>query len=534
MAETVGKLNLKLAVDGSEFGPGLQRESQNLERFGEKTATTAEKIKAGFAGVGRAGQDVFRGFASGGPTGAIDALGGAVGGLGEKVAALAGPIGITVAAFTAGFLAINKLAEDTTKRLNDINRLSRLIGENGQSTQTLLNVFDTAGIDDAQGTLLRFFDKLGELRQSLSEGNGGGQTGDVLRRIGLDPNAIANASPTQAFEQIIIALHNVNNAYDRATASQAIFSRQFRDMAPIIDRGAAAFAGAQNRTQLAGASNATLAAAEEARRIERQLAESGLTSGTDAIGRMWDSFASRWQLGYQRFRRDLYQALGAEIRPPVQAQNQIAETFQFNAAAAAAERTRMANQEATKLLDTWNRSLETAGMTTRQIELQKIEQSGASNTLIEQLRLRNRELELLEERNRREQQLRAIIQGNQGALSTFLDRLVALRAAFNLPDRDRTTVLAASFRDLERSLGLGSQQSLALDGVGANTVEGARIIADRQARDRNGADNIQTRVLEVLLLSRELQQAQLRESQAIARALENIPQLLIAPLNRGR
>jgi hypothetical protein len=99
-----------------------------------------------------------------------------------------------------------------------------------------------------------------------------------------------------------------------------------------------------------------------------------------------------------------------------------------------------------------------------------------------------------------------------------------------LTQRERDSVLARSFRDLERRFNEDRGRDLSLTGVTAGTVEEARVLANAVNQGNNGLEGIQQRVLDVVRQQREIQEQQLAEERAIAAAIRAQPRLLVAPV----
>lgn len=553
MAETVGNLAYKLTVDNGQFTSGMTQAGQQINTLSQQAKGGGSAIEQAFAGIGGSATKALDSFKSGGISGGIASLIGDVQGLGGSLAGIAGPWGVAAAGIAAGFTLIISAAGEASAKVNEINRLSKSLNESSENTQVLQRVFQNAGVEAEQSStiLLRFFDRIGDLRRSLREGQGGGETGKALRSLGLDPEAISRANPEAAIEQIVTALAQLPNAYDRASASQALFGRAFADIEPIVRRGAAAFQDARTQVANIGVGQQVLRLAEDTAAIDRNLRRFEGGTPWERIKRGWDDtltgIANSWarfRLGVSEFNIDALNALGVtgdarrdELIRELRGQSatpSVQLSSLDRAGDAARERTRKADEAAGKLLETWRNTADTIGLSARQAAIVKAEQDGASEATLRELRARDAVLSRLERQAEICKEIQGVLNSSNAAIATFQIGLNRANEVIGLRDgitstAGQTAVIAGLFRTLERSIGLGGRESFANTGVTAGSIEEAKIIADLQTRQNNGND-IQSRVLQVLEAARAIAEAQLEESRAIADALRNRPQLGIAPV----
>jgi len=528
MAEKIGDLAYKLTVDNAQFSSGMADAGQKIDKLAKDASGSSSKIQAAFANIGTGAKGVFDSFANGGLTSAIGSATSAIEGFATTAVSSFGPVGIAAAGVVAGLAAIATQASITGKEIADIAKLANSLGESTQNVQVLQRVLGGAGLDDgSQRTLiLRFFDRIGDLKATLS--TGGGATGQVLRSIGLSPEAIGNAKPEAAFEAIAIALANVDDVYLRTSASQQLFGRSFVDLEPIIRRGAAAFADARIEVERTGRTEGLVRFAEGTAQLSRQTARE-FGGITDSVKRFWDVSSAAIDRGLARAERGLFIALEA-AGLVARTANSGGDSSPVNAAAfdPIADRTNRASIAAASLAEKWREAWFTVGLTGRALEIYKAEQEGASEEQLAQLRTNDRILSNLERQVAVQRELTNAIQAGRSASEKFADQVAKINGA-TLAAGDRTALLANTFRDLERSLG-GGGQNFAINGVSANSVESARITADLQTRRNNGAEDVQNRVLQVLQASQEIAAQTLAENRAIAEAVRNIPGFGIAPL----
>lgn len=422
MAERIGELAYKLTVDNGQFSAGMGQAGTQIDKLAGQSGKGGAAIQAAFANVGTSGTQVFQSLTSGGPAAAIASLQGGVIGIGEAFTSALGPAGLIVGGLAAGLAALVTQAESTTKALQQIGRTARVLGESVRDTQVLLQVFSAGGFDpaEAQALLLKFQNKIGELRQ-----NPNAPIAHSLRNIGIDPTTIANAPLVESFGRINEALRNTANGFDRATAAREIFGRGSVELADIIARGANAVNVAQRDTDRYGASPETLARVEALRQKWKDF-EAENVSIAKTIGKAWDEAMVGISEGWLAFNRLTASSLEgmfhlnairrqAETLARIQRELEVAEAARAAARAAAtpeaiaaaiAARTRTANLEASALGDNWRRTAGEIGLSGRQLEIYRLAQKGATAQELDALHVQDRHLARIEAEVRLRQTMR--------------------------------------------------------------------------------------------------------------------------------
>lgn len=420
MAERIGELAYKLTVDNGQFSAGMGQAGTQIDKLAGQSGKGGAAIQAAFANVGTSGTQVFQSLTSGGPAAAIASLQGGVIGIGEAFTSALGPAGLIVGGLAAGLAALVTQAESTTKALQQIGRTARVLGESVRDTQVLLQVFSAGGFDpaEAQALLLKFQNKIGELRQ-----NPNAPIASSLRNIGIDPATIASASTIEAFARINEALKNTTNNFDRANAAREILGRGAVELADVIARGANAVRVANRDVDRYGASPETLARVEALRQAWKKLEEDHV-SIAKTVGKAWDETMVLISEGWlkvnqqtvqsargmsesiirmsglrdalERYRRDNPNGQpGVDGNPSLQPPT--------NDLAA---RTRTANLEASALGDSWRRTAGEIGLSGRQLEIYRLAQKGATAQELDALHVQDRHLARIEAEVRLRQTMR--------------------------------------------------------------------------------------------------------------------------------
>jgi hypothetical protein len=325
MAENIGEMALKITADARGLQSNLNQARGDVEKFTNGTREQAGRLASVFdsssASLGR----FIEGFRSGNLTavagelrglalaagiyrsqivaafqpvkftpvgeatftpvaqGAASAAG-AVGGVGAAAATagpavlgflknlgtvgtIAVPVVAATAVITGGLVLLRREANAVTKEIFELSRFAGRLGTTTTGAQVLVRTFATSGIDreGAEFALNRFRSVLGEVH--LDPTGTGGQT---LRRLGLDPEEITRLDTEQAFRRVIVALGRVRNSFDQAHFAQALFSRGFQDLLPIIQRGEAGIDRVAGQVARFGDTPETIARAVEAQRIRRE------------------------------------------------------------------------------------------------------------------------------------------------------------------------------------------------------------------------------------------------------------------------
>ena len=527
MADNIGKLSLLVTADHQGLTSGLGTASGDLQKFGTSTGNQIAGMEQAFSKAGDGVKGIFDGLKSGGLTGALDAATSQVAGLANSFVTMAGLGGTFAVGFIAGLGAILALANSVSDKMNEINKLGKAIGASGEEAQVLVRVFERAGLsaEDARTTLLKFTDALGDIRHNLD-----GPQAKVLERLGLDPEEISKKSPAEAFETIVAAMGRLGDAAERNSAAQALFGKRFTDLEPIVRRGSAAFNDARRDIDQFGASPAVLKMAEETAKINRELANApslwktlmqGFNETLVTIANMWANFRKDWHnfwanlgfFGGKKIGEGGESGPKGPAAPPVDFEER--------------RRARAADAEAQKLTKELELQAKTFGMTATEAKLFKLQMDGASEATLEQARRQAEIIKALEERKKLESELEGLRKSGQTGLEKFQATLLQInkiQAAGLTGSLENARLLGQAFRDLERSLG-GSPSSFALTGINADSLEAAKIQADLEIRARNGADDPQNRVVQVLEAARQIQEEQLAELRALGEAMRNAPVL---------
>ncbi len=484
MAENIGKLSYAITADNGQFTVGMGKAGADVEKFANQTKAQSTKIESSLQGIGNQANGLFQSLSSNGPAAAMSALSSEVTGLASSFASAVGPVGLFAAAVTGGFAALAHQASSAVKEIEQINKTARTLGESPRSVQVLLQAFQNAGFaaSEAQSLLLRFESRLGEVRQG-----GSSPTGDALRRIGLDPRAIANADLKTAFTEILQALKDVPNAYDRSRASQEIFGKSFMEMAELISKGRQSIDIARRDVDLYGPSQEVLdrvrQMTERMKDLKNQTIDSGkviasvwrevLVEAKSYLDAIATGIAGATQLGIRRYIPNLYQRVNPDY---------VTGGPNFRAAPSpvfdVVQQTSEATKKANDLIAAWSRSATTIGLSARQVAI-----VGLNITELERTRLIN-----------------------QDRLLTRLEQEFALRRAM-------TDQL--------------NSQNLALSGITAGSREAALLENGRNAAilvDRDRAAMLQRGVGVVMGLRQPRVKA--AEPEGMTRQLERITDLM--------
>lgn len=278
MAESIGTTALIITADTAGLTSGLRQAKGQYQGFVGDTQRTGQELSASFTSARDKIGEIFNNVKAGkfgdaflGVKAIAADVTSAVSGIGG--AATSTLVSLSALAAAGGIIAgIGFAARATTKDLNDLNKLSQRIGSSTQDTQVILRSFGRAGIEDAEASLQKFFDKLGDVRRDAQ-----GPTAQAFRRLQLDPNALLRQSPIETIRQTIEALSRVTNVYDRASISQAIFGKTFQEVQELIRQGRGAFERAGRFVELTGDSDATI---QTAVRAEARWREVGDTVST--------------------------------------------------------------------------------------------------------------------------------------------------------------------------------------------------------------------------------------------------------------
>jgi hypothetical protein len=281
--ESVGTMALKLSVDSQGWSNGLRSASDEQTKFAGRTKTANEDMKAGAQGASEKITGFFDKVKSGG-SGAIfselkSGLGDVVGQLGAGVGAAASFAG----AIGAGLSLVVDKAREASREVNNLAKFGERIGANAQEAQVIRRTFELGGVADAEHTITRLAQHIGELRVDPTGG-----VAQALERIHLDPQRVAGLPTREAIEEIVVALGRVPNVFDRANISQQLFGKSFQEVQELVRRGATVFAQAEREVASFGVDAETVRTAREA---ESEWRKFGETTGA-ITGKIKEGFSS--------------------------------------------------------------------------------------------------------------------------------------------------------------------------------------------------------------------------------------------------
>lgn len=265
MSERLGELSTKLIVDGSDWKTGLASAGQDLVRFGE-TASRGDvsgmfnQVRGSFSAVSREfglGNSAMAGWTS------------AAAGWG---AALVG----------AASAVIGRVREASAEMKN-LNSFALSVGVSTTDAQVLQRTFQTLGLDaeQSQQALNKVAQTLGEIRNDPR-----GAGGQVLRRLGLDPNQINSQGLRQNIEQIAGAIGRLDNVYDRNAAAQRIFGESYQRLIPLIRQGSTVMQDAAAATARTGFDESTVRTGAQAEAAWKR------------VGRTFDEIGAKLKSGF--------------------------------------------------------------------------------------------------------------------------------------------------------------------------------------------------------------------------------------------
>ena len=202
-------------------------------------------------------------------------------GIGGGVAALLGGVGFAglFKDITDGLDALNDLRDATGASIGNLSALEDIAGRAGTSFETV------------SGALIKF-------NGALQGAKAGSEAAQVFERLGLSVEELRAQDPAEAFQRVAVALQGFANDGDKARATQILFGRSLREVAPLL-----------NDVAEAGRLNATVTE-EQARQAEvfnKRLAETaklakdvGRSFVSDLLPRL-NRFAAELKAGSEVF-----------------------------------------------------------------------------------------------------------------------------------------------------------------------------------------------------------------------------------------
>ena len=160
---------------------------------------------------------------------------GSFSGFGNKLRSIAriGP-----AAAAAAIVAVGAAAVAAGKQAVDFGdnlaKAARAAGTSVESFQAIDRAVQRVGGSS------RDTEKLFQNLQRSIAGLQGSQQRNILEGLGLDPESLREANPEEAFETVVRAIGQVENATDRSAAASALFGRQYREVLQLAANDASA------------------------------------------------------------------------------------------------------------------------------------------------------------------------------------------------------------------------------------------------------------------------------------------------------
>lgn len=144
-----------------------------------------------------------------------------VAGLGLNLGALGAGFSVAavlsgVKAVADGFDALNDAADATGEKIEVLSGLEDLARRNG------------AGLDLVTDAMLK-------LNRGIAEGNADSPVAKALRSIGLSADELRKKAPGEAMREVAQALARYENGAGKAAATQAIFGRSVKEVAPFLN-----------------------------------------------------------------------------------------------------------------------------------------------------------------------------------------------------------------------------------------------------------------------------------------------------------
>jgi hypothetical protein len=539
MADAIAPIGMKMVVDLSDFSPKLKKGADDLDMIDKKTKTTAESMSSSFQAIQSKLSGVFTAGMSGGFGGAFSAATGQLEGFLSKLSGAAGPWGVFSAAGIGALTAIGAAASATAGRIESMNRLGRVLGMSNQEAQTLVGVFANSGLDadSARTAALRFSSHLGSAAADANS-----PEARAFHTLNLDPQALATRTPLDALEQVVERLHGINNPADRASASMAIFNRQFVDMAELVEMGAAGIERVRREVENNGTTDkdadfqkGTTRQNREARNLEaaggttifgalthqwdfvatqfsRAYADlntaTAMTSALHANGQSYAQIASMFATGETTAQQAQILTLGAQqgLRP-----GQAPRRITFDAYTAPPPGPTQMQIDADKLASKWTDQARFYGQSARDVAIIQASEAGITDETIRRLHAESDALTALERRADLEKEIASTISQSQTVLEKYestAENITRARRDLGMlrpEDRQRAgsaldRAQADAFLRAEASLGSirSDPSSYSVGGIDPRSLEGQKFIDGSKIRDEltdiMGGDDPQARV----------------------------------------
>ena len=231
----INMLQWVLGLETSPFAKGIDTSTSKLKHFEKE----AHSIK-----LPDFGKQIGKGLGSFGA---------------DSLKSLAAPLLTTLAA-VGSVGAVMEGMKGSLDLGSELEKISSRTGMGVESVVMLRKAFKDADVD---------VEKLGsstnKMQKFLAGAAAGGEGGDMLRKMGLDPQALASAKPEVAFEKIGAAINSLPNPTERAAAAMQIFGKSGGELLAVFSSEAFRNAGnISNTAKILGENAAAFKQANEA------------------------------------------------------------------------------------------------------------------------------------------------------------------------------------------------------------------------------------------------------------------------------
>ena len=208
---------------------------QAFEVFGRYVIEGVEQAQNQIAGVSSAARN---------SSGEVDSMASSVNNLGQGISGT----GDRMTKFVTGPLAaagtaIVGLATNAANAADELADLAAATGMSEAEIQGWREAASAAGTDADAAT-----NAMGRLNRQMSNiEDGTGSAAEAVERLGIDVRELGGADADQQLEMIIRGLQGIENESERARIGSELFSRQWEQIAPIVDLGSDAMEEARAR-----------------------------------------------------------------------------------------------------------------------------------------------------------------------------------------------------------------------------------------------------------------------------------------------
>jgi hypothetical protein len=142
-------------------------------------------------------------------------------------------IGVQLAALTAGFLAIGKVAADFQKAIDmggRLNDLSARTGETAGKLMILERAFENAGAGaDAVGATLNKLQRF-----MVQSGEEGSKQQRIMEWLGLSYDELKNKTPTEQMQEFAKRIQSIQDPSERTTVAMEVLGRSGGELMPLF------------------------------------------------------------------------------------------------------------------------------------------------------------------------------------------------------------------------------------------------------------------------------------------------------------